>query len=157
MRAFVCAPAVFGAILRFTLPQPIRMRKLITVVVAMIAIMACGSATGPDLTTYAGNYALRSVNDTLLPYVVDKQANYLLEITTDTIYVAVKGTFVDVTHYRRTNAAVIDFPADSLRGAWAISGSTMTFRAVSGEVFNATLSGSTITVVGSGARAVYSK
>lgn len=133
------------------------MRKLIVAALAAVGIVACRSSSAPDLTTYAGNYVLRSINDTLMPYTVAQSTNYLLQISADTIFMATNGTFVDATHYKRTNNGVIDSPADSLGGVWRVDGANLTFQAVTGDLFSANLTGSTITLVGSGSKAVYTK
>ncbi|MEP6618505.1 MAG: hypothetical protein ABJE47_04290 [bacterium] len=133
------------------------MRKHIAVILATFAIVACDSVTAPDLTTFAGNYALRSVNDTVLPYTVIQQSAYSLAITADTIFMSVNGIFVDVTHYKQNTNDVIDFPADSLGGEWTVDGTTVTFHATSGQIFSGDIGSSTITIIGAGAKAIYSR
>ena len=132
------------------------MRQIATAVV-VCGIIACGASTSPDLTSSAGNYSLRSINDSVLPFTVQTRADYRLEITSDTIRMALNGEFTDVTHYRETSGTAIGYPADSLGGAWTIQGQTVLFTATTGDIFNGNLSGSTLTIIGSAYKAIYSK
>ena len=43
------------------------MRWLATATVGLLALAACSNVIAPDLTTYAGDYALRMINDGTLP------------------------------------------------------------------------------------------
>ena len=123
----------------------------------LCATIACRTNTVPDLTPYAGNYVLRTVNDTPLPYRVHAVADTTIDIVADTIFMSASGSFIDATHYRDSASTVVMLTSNSLSGNWTVSGSTVTFDAVSGDLFTGALTGATITIVGGGARAVYSK
>lgn len=133
------------------------MRKLSAALLLVIAI-ACGdSGTTPDLSASAGNYVLRSINSNPLPFTLLTTADVKLELTADTIYMTTNGRFSDVTRYRRTTIGVVDFPADTLGGDWTLKGSTVSFRATTGDLFTANLAGNTLTIEGSGISSVYTK
>ena len=135
------------------------MRRLLAAVLFTAAVAACDTSptNSTDLSADAGNYALRTLNDTVLPYTILNTATLRLEVLGDTLFLGVNGSFTDRTHYRRTQNSVIDFPADTTSGSWSERGSTVTFKATSGEVFVANFVGSQLVIVGSGLRAVYTK
>lgn len=133
------------------------MRKLITALLATFAIVACDSTTAPDLTPFAGNYGLRSVNDTLLPYTVYQHIDTTIAIAADTFFLGVNGVFLNATRYRRTTTAGVDFLADSIGGTWTVRGSDLEIIATNGSGLTATIGPTSFTTVGGGNKAVYSK
>ena len=134
------------------------MRRLAAGILVSFAIVACGSdAIAPDLTPYAGSYTLRSINDFPLPYAVLQQTDLKLEVTADTMVMTTSGSFKDITHYRRTRTAAIDFPADTLNGSWTVRGQTITFTAQTGGVFSGNIGVTSFSIVGSATTSIYSK
>jgi hypothetical protein len=135
------------------------MRKL-AVLMALIAAIACGdSTTAPDLTDSAGNYVMRTINGSPLPFTVLTTADVKLEITAETLYMTTNGRFSDVTRYRRTSlgAGAVDFPADTLGGEWTIRGQTVSLKGTNGFTFTANLVGNSLTMEGNGLSFVYTK
>ena len=127
------------------------------VLLGLIAAAACADATAPDLTPYAGNYTLRTINGGPLPYAVLQAPDVKLEITADTIVLTTNGRFADLTHYRRARSTGIDFPADTLNGAWTVRGQTITFTAQAGDIFSGTITGTTFSLVGNATTSVYAR
>jgi hypothetical protein len=133
------------------------MRRLSFVALAVI-IVACDTApTGTVNPEDAGNYVLRSINDTLLPYTLLNNSSIQLSVVSDTIFMGVDGRFVDRTHYRRVLNGVTDFPADTLSGTWTVKGATVAFTSSTGENFAATLSAQQLIMVGGGLKSTYTK
>jgi hypothetical protein len=138
--------------------RPGSTRAFALVVAAMLTVVACGGdVTTPDNTEVAGAYALVSVNSAALPFTLDSGTGYLLELTSDSIFINASGGFRDVTRYRQTTNGVAEQLADSISGNWTVHGSTITFSAVSGDVYTANYRGSTFIINGLGLTTVYSK
>ena len=133
------------------------MRWLASATLGLLAIAACSNVIAPDLTTYAGDYTLRMINDGTLPYAVLQQTDLKLEITADTMSMTTNGVFRDITHYRRTRVTVIDYPADTLNGSWTVRGQTITFTAQSGAIFAGTVGVSSFSIIGSATTSIYRK
>jgi len=134
-------------------------RRLLTVLLGIVAVGACESnATDPAVSAAAGNYVLRTINDTNLPYTVTQTTGYHIDITAETLGIALDGTFLDITRLRQTdstNASI--FSADTLDGYIQVSGPTVTF--INGQQIlgQAVLQGSTLTLSGSGVTSVYTR
>ncbi len=97
------------------------MRRLAIAVLGFAAIVACDSnKVTVDLSADAGNYVLRSLNDTVLPYTYTQDSVLTILITADTIFMGVDGHFLDRTHYLRIQSGVTDF-AHRLDG-WFVDG-----------------------------------
>jgi hypothetical protein len=135
------------------------MRRLAIAVLGFAAIVACDSnKVTVDLSADAGNYVLRSLNDTVLPYTYTKDSVLTILITADTIFMGVDGHFLDRTHYLRTQSGVTDFPIDSTAGSWTEEGATVIFSDdLSGYTFTADFSGTSLIMVGGGLKATYTR
>jgi hypothetical protein len=133
-------------------------RALGAAFVGIVAIAACKStsATDPAVSAAAGNYVLRTINDTVLPYTVSQSSTYRRDITADTLRIGLDGAFLDVTRFRLDSIATT-FPADTLTGVIQVSGTTVTFLVGSQVLAAGSLSGSTLTLSGNGARSVYTR
>jgi hypothetical protein len=134
------------------------MRRLIAAVLSFAAVVACDSnKISADLSADAGNYVLRSLNDTVLPYTVLNTASLSIVILSDTIFMGLDGRFTDRTHYQRTSSGVTDFPADTTTGSWDEQGATVTFTASTGDTFSANFVGESLVMLGGGLKATYTK
>ena len=134
------------------------MRTLPAAALLLVAAIACKDATtAPDLTEYAGNYVMRTINGNALPFTVLTTTDVKLEITSDTMFLSSNGAFRDVTRYRRTTNGVVDLPADTLLGDWTIRGQTVTISTDNGFEFRANLVGNTMTIEGTGVTTVYTR
>ena len=133
------------------------MRRLYPGILLATALLACSADTiTDDLTPYAGDYQLRTINGFPLPYAILQSTAETLEITDETFSLATAGTFVDVTHYRRTQSPTVDFPADTLRGTFTVRGQTVNFTTSKGDLFTGTMGASAFSLDGSPVL-VYSK
>ena len=135
------------------------MRRSLPFVLLATALLACSAdtITSDDLTPYAGDYTLRTVNGFALPYAVIKSTALTLEITDETFSLSANGSFIDITHYRRNQNPTIDFPVDTLRGTFTVRGQTANFTTSNGSVFIGTMGSSDFSVEGSSTTLYYKK
>ena len=133
-------------------------RAVVAAFVGIVAITACAStsATDPAVSAAAGNYVLRTINDTILPYTVSQTSTSRRVITADTLRIGLDGAFLDITCFRLDSIATT-FPADTLVGVIQVNGTTVTFLAGSQVVAAGSLSGSTLTLSGNEATSVYTR
>jgi hypothetical protein len=134
-------------------------RRLILAFALLMSGAACGSdITLADVTPYAGNYTLRSINSFPLPYAILQSTDVRLEITDEAFSLATNSSFKDVTNYRRTSAiGVIDYPADTLTGSYEIRGQTISFTTSSGALFSGQVGVTSFTVIGNSTVFLYAK
>ena len=138
------------------------MRLLATVSLLVIAIVGCQPTepTSQDRTATAGTYVLRTLNDTAPPYVVLRGNTYAIEILYDTLALAADGSYRGLARYKRTNTDLTSsFASDTVKGTWLILGSTVSFKASTGDQSQATstVNSTKLTVAGGGIVSVYSK
>lgn len=138
------------------------MRILAAFSILVIAVAGC-QVTEPasqDRTSTAGIYILRTVNDTVPPYVVLRGPSYAIEILNDTLNLSADGLYKGIAHYRRTNA---DFTtalvADTVTGTWILLGSTVSLKAANGDLSsaNSSVNNTRLTVQGGGLVSVYTR
>ena len=134
------------------------MRRLSLGILFVTALLACSASTiTDDLTPYGGDYTLRSVNGFPLPYAIQKTTAITLEITDEAFSLTSSGSFLDITHYRRTQNPIVDFPADTLRGTYTVRGQTANFTTNAGSVFTGTMGNSQFSIQGSSTILLYQK
>lgn len=122
------------------------------------ALLACSADTiTDDLSSYGGDYTLRSVNSFPLPYAIQKTTAITLEILDETFSLTSSGSFVDITHYRRTQNPIVDFPADTLRGTYTVRGQTANFTTTAGDVFSGTMGTGQFSIEGTSAVLLYQR
>jgi len=128
---------------------------------AVLAVTSCDSSTPtrsvtPETAAAEGFYALVSVNDTLLPRVLQAATNYRLEIVSDTIVLVADGRWADVTHYREVDGVNVTLAQNSIVGTFSVNQTVVTFVSSSGNAFGGILENGTLTINLS-AKAVYKK
>jgi hypothetical protein len=134
------------------------MRRSSLGIIFATALLACSADTiTDDVTPYAGDYTLRSVNGFPLPYAIAITTDETLEITDETFSLISTGEFVDITHYRRTRTPTVDFPADTLRGTFTVRGQTANFTDTAGDVFTGTMGTSQFSIEGTSTVLLYQK
>ena len=134
------------------------MRRSSLGVLFAAALLACSASTiTDDLTPYAGDYTLRSVNGFPLPYAIQKTSSSTLEITDETFSLTSAGGFVDITHYRHTVTPTVEFPTDTLRGTYTVRGQTASFTTTGGTVFRGTMGSSQFSLEGSSTILLYQR
>jgi hypothetical protein len=122
------------------------------------ALLACSADTiTDDRTPYAGDYKLLSFNGFPLPYAILTSTAQTIEITDEKFSLTASGSYVDITHYRRTITPTVDFPADTLSGTFTLRGQTINFTTTKGDVFVGTMGTSQFTIDGSSTTLLYSK
>jgi hypothetical protein len=134
------------------------MRRLLAALFAISAVIACDSVpTGTVNSADAGNYVLRTLNDTVLPFVYAANGADQFVILADTIFMGVDGTFTDKTYSLLTQSGTTTTPVDVTTGTWSERGSVVTFKQSTGGDISAALQGNQLVIVGDGRRAVYTK
>ena len=134
------------------------MRRSSTGVLLAVALLACAADTvTADTSAYAGDYTLRSINGNALPYALSNTPTLTLIETSETFTLLANGSFVDVTHYQRTQNAVTDFPVDTLRGTFMGRGQTVNFTTSGGSLFAGSIGATDFTVEGSSTVFYYKK
>jgi hypothetical protein len=127
----------------------------------LAAFVACGSdsSTNPGANV-AGNYSLRTVNGSQLPYTLSSSGVNKLEITDDVVIINDGGTYTESGHTRTTTSTGVTTQSVVDAGTYTLNGTAITFRSsVDGSSTFGTVSGSTLTIadVNAGISAVYSK
>jgi hypothetical protein len=138
-----------------------RIRSLALLLGAVVVVTSCDStptstAVSAETAAAEGFYALVSVNDTLLPRVLQTETNYRLEIVSDTIVLVADGRWADVTHYREVDGTTITLAQNPIAGTFNVNQGNVTFTSTSGNAFNGVLESGTLTI-SLGSKAVYKK
>ena len=138
------------------------MRILAAFSILTIAVVGC-QATEPgsqDRTSTAGVYVLRTINDTVPPFIVLRAPTYVAELLSDTLSLAADGGYRGIQHYKITNTDfTIKQLVDTVQGTWIILGATVSFKSAAGDLSTATstVSSTKLTVAGGGLTSVYTK
>lgn len=138
------------------------MRTLAAVSLLVLAIAAC-APTEPgsqDRSATAGQYALRTVNDTAPPYVVLRGTTFAVQILSDTLNLGADGAYRGIAHYKRTNTDLTTQAiVDTVQGTWIILGSSVSLKSSGGDLSTAlsSVSSTRLTVTGGGLVTVYTK
>ena len=108
------------------------MRRVIILFVAVGAI-ACGSdnATSPINSVPlnpAGVYALMTVNNHALPFMLGQNDTASAQLESGAITLRGDGSFVDVLNVLVTVPSGTSLQADTLAGAYAVQGTTIVFQ-----------------------------
>jgi hypothetical protein len=134
------------------------MRRTTAGMLLAVALLACSAdAITSDTSVYAGDYTLRSVNGNPLPYAISNTPTLTLAITSETFTLLTNGSFVDITHYQRTQNAVTDLPTDTLRGTFTVRGQTVNFTTIGGSLFAGTIGSTDFSIEGSATVLYYKK
>ena len=131
----------------------------LAVIASALLAAACGSdtSTGPGALDAVGRYALRSVNDTLLPYPLIISTGFRQDLAADTINVRQDGTFTDIAVFLTTNTTGTSTSSDTVVGTWKATTSQMVLTDNTGATLSGTLGSGAFTVSNVGVRAVYVK
>lgn len=138
------------------------MRKSL-VGLALLAVIgsaaACSDITGYGIGSVTGDYQLRSFNGQPLPAFMGSGSFSSDELLAEVFTIDADGTYVDTYQIRSTNSVGIqstqtyqDF------GTWDRNNSAFQFRdSRTGDIFNGSLTGSTLTITQLGDVYVYSR
>jgi hypothetical protein len=144
----------------FNIPHPesSRMRRSSAGFLLAVVLLGCAAdGITADVSAYAGDYTLRSINGNTLPYAVQNTPTRTLAITSETFTLLATGSFVDITHYQDTQNSVVTYPADTLRGTFTVRGQTADFTTSKGDLFSGTMGAAQFTIEGSATVSLYSK
>jgi hypothetical protein len=134
------------------------MRRLSAGILFAAALLGCAAdAITADVSAYAGDYSLISINGNTLPYSLSNTPTLVLIETSETFTLLANGGFIDITHYQRTQNSVTDYPADTLSGTFTVRGQTANFTTSAGDLFAGTMGASQFTIEGSSTVFFYKK
>jgi hypothetical protein len=134
------------------------MRRRVLAGLFIVCSGACfgGSTIGsPSIT---GEYTLRTVNGSPLPYTLSGSGTDKTELVRDAITLYQGGTFARSRDSRITAGGQVTNNNESDTGSYTIFGTSVALRSnATGQTMQATISGNTMTVVEPGMTAVFSK
>ncbi|MES2178934.1 MAG: hypothetical protein V4550_13830 [Gemmatimonadota bacterium] len=134
------------------------MRRIAVVLAVVLTVLGCSGPTeaSSDLSAEAGTWVLRTINGNPLPFrILNTGANWA-DVTADSLFLDVKGSYKDRSYYDRMLDGVVDHPVTSADGTWSLRGGTATFVGASGN-FSATFTGTQLIVAGQGLTSIYTK
>ncbi len=132
------------------------MRRL-TVLLAFL--IACGGdSTSPNSDDISGNYTLRTVNGSALPFSI-QSGTTTLTVLSDALTVGSNGTWSEVTSYRQTVNGQTTTGTGTDGGTWVRAGSQVSLHSSAGSAgdYNGTYSSGTLTLTNAGLVNVFSR
>jgi hypothetical protein len=134
------------------------MRRLVLALSA-VSILACGDSSGPGFSSAVGTWNLVTVNGSALPFTVDLNQTYRLELLGDVFVASENGTYTESTTLRETENGTATTTTEQSNGTWTQTNNTVTVTESGGtETSTATISGNTITLTqGQGFVSVYNR
>src|SRR5262245_12353114 len=125
-------------------------RRLAVASVA-VGVIGCGGdgrvPSAPSDDDITGQYSLSTVNGQDLPYLMDEQEAYKIELTGDFVTLAASGSFTQMTRVRVTEGGVATTEYRPDAGTWTRSGTAITVRFQSkGRTVTGSFDGNGITV-----------
>ncbi|HET9777185.1 MAG TPA: lipocalin family protein [Gemmatimonadaceae bacterium] len=137
------------------------MRKALAVAVAVgtFGLAACGGGAGDSLGpgSLAGTYNLQTVNGKAPPAVLVEDGSYKLEVLSGTYTLNADNSYSATASFRETENGVVTPSSESETGSYSVHGSAVTFTDSDGFQLDATISGSTMTIVADGLTVRYSR
>ena len=131
------------------------MRKLLLVATLAVLVGCDSGVTG--ITTVTGNWSLRSVNGSSLPYTISGSGVNKTEIVDD-VYTLFEGfTFSETIHRRVTTNGQESTITVNETGSYSLFGTSVTITHNSGAVRRGLIEGNTMTIVESGLTSAYKK
>ncbi len=111
-------------------------------------LAACGdqSPSQPTPVTLAGTWALQSVNDEGLPYVVLEAGSNKLEITAGQLVLAIDRTFIQRTTTRTTTSGMAKTETQQAEGAYALHGDSLALTYLDASTAPGKVNGNSITI-----------
>ena len=134
-----------------------RFIALAALLLAPVVLSGCGSDSGIEEPgpSVVGTYALASINGSPLPVTLIA-GDPKLEVLSDEITFAPRGTFTQATSLRWTEGGVASTESHVEIGTYTVSGSTLSFRFSSdNSTGSATVSGSGFAIVSDGSTLIY--
>lgn len=130
------------------------MRRLVLALSAA-SLLACGDSSGP-ISNPVGTWNLSTINGSALPFRLDDQPGYRLEILRDVFVADADGTFTGATTFRETINGTPSTYDEPNNGTWSQTGNTVTVTPSDGTASStATISGDKITLSEQGFVSVY--
>lgn len=116
--------------------MPVVLRRILPLVVLLVAAACESNATGSDTSSVAGTYALVSIDGNPLPYTLPQG----VVVQSGTLQLTATGSW--------SSQIVADAGTDSDGGTFSSSGTAVQFSNGDGESFGGSLAGSDLTLPG---------
>lgn len=98
-----------------------------TVTTLALATACGGDASGPNVKTPEGTYAISTVNGKTPPVAIFNEPDYILEVTSGSLVLTRDGKYSAVLTTRQTVPDNTSIFVDSTSGTWLLSGSEVQF------------------------------
>ena len=131
------------------------MRRFV-VLAALVAAAACdnSNSVSPSVSI-AGQYNLRTVNGSSLPYTFTTTQGATATLTSDLLTMNADGSYSDIAQF--TSAQNGNYTVSEFGTYSQVNGSITFFDQTDGIQYNGSLSGSVLTEINSGVTEVYQK
>jgi hypothetical protein len=107
-----------------------RVRVATVAILTMAIVTACGGDGPSGPKAYkdpTGTYTVATFNGKTLPAPMYADTNYLYELTSGSASLTSDGKYVSVLNFRQTLPGSVSLFVDTVRGTWALSGTTVSF------------------------------
>jgi hypothetical protein len=116
--------------------------------IALLSLAACGDSATEAEQAHIGRYSLVTVNDTTLPFTLDREGTARLDVTAGSIVVSSSGSFTDITQYLLTDGTASQTQSQTFSGKYKVSGTMLTMTPTQGDVYDMQFSaGNTLTQI----------
>jgi len=133
------------------------MRRLL-VAFLILASAGCLNEDVVGSSTATGNYTLRTLNNSSLPYTIPASGTTQTEVLDATIILYQGGTYAETRHVRVTSNGQTTAETREDAGAYAFFGITLTLTSsVGGPERRGRIEGNTMTIIEDGLTSVYRK
>jgi hypothetical protein len=99
--------------------------KMRLILLACVAVMACGRSTTDASTQFVGTFFMQSVNGNPMPFVVSQDASGSTSLTQDQLTIADGGTWSETGIERTVFNGQVTNNTYSDNGTWSESGSSL--------------------------------
>lgn len=131
-------------------------KRLLLSIVILVVTSCDNGVTG--ITTVVGNWTLRTVNGSALPYTITSSGGNKTEIIDDTIILYEGFTFAETIHTRVTQNGQVSTVTTGETGSYSLFGTSVTLTGNSGALARRGLiDGNTMTIVENGVVSAYKK
>jgi hypothetical protein len=138
------------------------MRRTISAALLVLSFLGCGGSDGPSAPAAAsivGTYNLQSVNGVKLPATLIETTAEKIVVTDDEVTLSADLTYSEIGHAQVTasNGAAATLPEGDTGTYTNANGAVVLSSTIGNGSTNATISGSSLTIVAQGATLVYSR
>ena len=129
-------------------------RSLLSLLFSLV-VTGCGDTAGPR-NEVVGTWRLQTVSGQHLPFILEQEGAYKVELTGETITLLEAGSMTMLTSFRLTDGGIVFSESIPGPGNYSVNGSTLTLTFVEdGSVLVAKVNGDTMTLDDIGLTFVY--